>query len=266
MLLIETGVKIVYYQIMHSIRELVECFHLIFLDHLGRKIDKRLYVLKGGCNLRFYFRSIRYSEDIDFDVAIINQETLRKNVNNILAAQSLIKILHTKEITITNISLPKQTETTQRWKISLTNTNLGLTAHTKIEFSRRNKKDAALFEAIDNNIIHHYHLSPIFLSHYNREAAIAQKIIALADRSVTQARDIFDLYLLLGNKTLEINFILTKEQITKATENMKTIKFQDFQSQVVSYLTNEYKKTYASPEIWQQITTEVERFIGAKRK
>ena len=75
---IETYVKIAYYHKMLNIRQLTEYFHLIFLDYLGRKIDKRLYTLKGGCNLRFYFKSFRYSEDIDFDVQIINSATLRK--------------------------------------------------------------------------------------------------------------------------------------------------------------------------------------------
>ena len=35
--------------------------------------DKSLIALKGGCNLRFYFASIRYSEDIDFDVVVIRR-------------------------------------------------------------------------------------------------------------------------------------------------------------------------------------------------
>ena len=46
----------------------VEQFHLLFLEQLGRKLDKRHYALKGGCNLRFYLRSVRYSEDMDLDV------------------------------------------------------------------------------------------------------------------------------------------------------------------------------------------------------
>ena len=32
-------------------------------------------LVKGGCNLRFFFDSVRYSEDIDFDVAVIARET-----------------------------------------------------------------------------------------------------------------------------------------------------------------------------------------------
>jgi len=47
-------------------RQRVELFHLVFLRALVAKgEDKALFCLKGGCNLRFYFESIRYSEDID---------------------------------------------------------------------------------------------------------------------------------------------------------------------------------------------------------
>ena len=40
-------------------RQFVELFHLLFLDLLGRKLDKRFYVLKGGCNVRFFIRNCR---------------------------------------------------------------------------------------------------------------------------------------------------------------------------------------------------------------
>ena len=33
---------------MYNTRQFIEYFHLLFLDHLGRKIDKRLYLLIGN--------------------------------------------------------------------------------------------------------------------------------------------------------------------------------------------------------------------------
>jgi len=33
-------------------RQYVELFHLLFLTQIGRKLDKRFYALKGGCNMR----------------------------------------------------------------------------------------------------------------------------------------------------------------------------------------------------------------------
>lgn len=254
---------------MLNIRQTIEYFHLVFLDHLGRKLDKRFYILKGGCNLRFYFQSFRYSEDLDFDAQIISTETLRKNVASILESNSLINVLQTKEITITNIFTSKQTETTQRWKIALKIANSNLDAHTKIEFSRRGKNDGVLFEAIDSSITRQYYLPPIFLSHYDRTATILQKITALAKRNITQARDIFDLYLLMGNKppsTIQNILSETKNQqlkteIAKALENLATIDYQNFQSQVITYLTSEHQKIYSSREIWQQITNNVKQIL-----
>lgn len=52
----------------YSHRQLREVFHLIFLGQLLRVSDPTLYVLKGGTNLRFFFHSPRYSEDMDIDV------------------------------------------------------------------------------------------------------------------------------------------------------------------------------------------------------
>jgi predicted nucleotidyltransferase component of viral defense system len=53
---------------MQTIQSNIELFHLLFLRQIEGKLDKKLYALKGGCNLRFFFKSIRYSEDIDFDI------------------------------------------------------------------------------------------------------------------------------------------------------------------------------------------------------
>lgn len=50
---------------MWTERQAIEVFHLIFVAHLGRRVDKALFAIKGGCNLRFFCRSIRYSEDIE---------------------------------------------------------------------------------------------------------------------------------------------------------------------------------------------------------
>lgn len=58
-----------------SDKQTVELFHLLFLQQLGTRLEKKLYALKGGCNLRFFFRSVRYSEDLDLDVQIVAKET-----------------------------------------------------------------------------------------------------------------------------------------------------------------------------------------------
>src|SRR5712692_7742595 len=97
----------------------VERFHLLFLAQLGARLDKKLYALKGGCNLRFFWKSIRYSADIDFDVHTIAKQTLQNNVRKILEGPALTQLLRATGIQVTRISEPKQTPTTQRWKVHL---------------------------------------------------------------------------------------------------------------------------------------------------
>ena len=118
-------------------RELIEYFHLSFCNRLLAKVDRKIFCLKGGCNLRFYFYSIRYSEDIDFDVHTVSVETLKKNVEKILTDGVFQTLLGHQGIEIVEWSAPKQTPTTQRWKVSLKFLNQTLRVPTKIEFSRR---------------------------------------------------------------------------------------------------------------------------------
>src|SRR6266481_6872241 len=87
----------------------VEQFHLLFLTQLGARFDKKLYALKGGCNLRFFWKSIRYSKDIDFDVHTIVKETLQNNIRRILEGPALTQTLRAARIQVTHISEPKQT-------------------------------------------------------------------------------------------------------------------------------------------------------------
>src|SRR5688572_11438374 len=102
-----------------NIQNNIELFHLLFLRQLEGKLDKNLYSLKRGCNLRFFFKSIRYSEDIDFDVSIISKSTLEKKINKIFESADFKRILESKGMGILQFNSAKQTETTQRWKLLL---------------------------------------------------------------------------------------------------------------------------------------------------
>jgi hypothetical protein len=64
-------------------RQAVETFHLVFLRALVAKGEhKALIALKGGCNLRFYFGSVRYSEPdrIELYEARAEWETMQETV------------------------------------------------------------------------------------------------------------------------------------------------------------------------------------------
>src|SRR5689334_9273310 len=115
----------------------VELFHLIFLRHLGERVDRLHYSLKGGCNLRFFFKSVRYSEDIDLDVRVIAKDTLKSQVSKLLNSTAFQQVLKTRKLSIIEANPVEQTDTTQRWKLRVQGPATGLSVPTKIEFSRR---------------------------------------------------------------------------------------------------------------------------------
>jgi len=239
----------------------LEKFHLLFLAQLGTRIDKKLYALKGGCNLRFFWKGIRYSQDIDFDAHTIGKETLRKNIKQILNAPGFKRILRTSKIELGHLSEPKQTDTTQRWKIHLRTDDSAVDLPTEIEFSRRKFDEGVVFEGVDPEVTRIHDLRPILANHYGLEAAVAQKIDALAGRFQTQARDVFDLALLgeRGEPALKIR--ADKEKTTAACDNVRSVSFDQFKSQVVAYLLPEYQEHYGTAETWDSLQKNVIKIL-----
>jgi predicted nucleotidyltransferase component of viral defense system len=234
----------------------VENFHLLLLAQFGAQMDKHLYALKGGSNLRFFYRSIRYSEDLDLDVQTIARETLRKKVRQILSSAGFGRILKSSGFEIAGFSEPKQTETTQRWKVQLRAAGSPFDLPTRIEFSRRGMKEEVLFEAIDPAVLNPYQLRPILTSHYGLEAAFAQKLEALIGRRETQTRDLFDLQLLVERGATG-KAIKLRQKLKAASENVRTLSFADFQGQVVAYLEPEYQSHYGTAAAWKRLQEQV---------
>lgn len=236
----------------------IELFHLLFLDQFGRKIDKSHYALKGGCNLRFFLKSIRYSQDMVLDIHTVRKETLSNTVSRILESTPFSLILRSKNMELAHVSAPKQTQTTQRWKIQLNVKDHPMPINTKIEFSRRTAADISLFEQIDPLVINFYKLTPIYASHYSMQQALGQKIWALILRTETQARDVFDIVHLL-DMGIKIGKIPPEMQsrLREGEENALSIPYHAFKSQVISYLPLEYHNQYDDPAFWDKMVLQV---------
>jgi len=240
---------------MWTDRQAIEVFHLLFLRSFGARVDKTLFALKGGCNLRFYHRSIRYSEDMDLDVRTMAPGTLRSNVEAVLDADPFRHSLRAQELEIAAVTTPKQTATTQRWKIALRLADQRNSVPTKIEFSRRALDSGAELAPVEPELIRRYKLYPVLVQRYNAPAAFAQKVAALALRSETQARDIFDLKLLLdaGAASLTVSQTL----LPAAIENAMTISFGDFTGQVIAYLEPEHQADYRERASFETLQEQV---------
>jgi hypothetical protein len=248
-------------------RQTVEFFHLVFLRALVAKgDDKGLIALKGGCNLRFYFGSVRYSEDIDFDVVVIARDTLKNKVDRLLRSPAVAAPLKVRGIEIVDASAPKQTDTTQRWKVGL-HVGSDLPVRTKIEFSRRDAIEGAVFGATDREVLRPYGLTPILATHYPRPLAIAQKIHALAGRTEPQARDIFDLNLLLsGTDAAELPLTdAQKRWIPTAIEHAMGIAFDDYVSKVVAFLDPSQAELFGDRSAWETMQDTVVAGLEALR-
>jgi predicted nucleotidyltransferase component of viral defense system len=238
-----------------TLKREIEIFHLMFCRSALTSQDKNLIVLKGGCNLRFFFGSNRYSEDIDFDVEIISRETLRKRVDKLLASQPFHSLLAARKIAISNFSAPKQTDTVQRWKVSLRFGGVDLP--TKIEFSRRGIDHSGVeVTQVEPLVLAPYNLTPLFMSHYTVTHAALQKIQALAGRAETQARDLYDLDLLLS-KNRNLNVSVEPHLVVKAIESAMTIDVDQFRGQVVEFLEDDAREYYLPLKVFDDLQSRV---------
>ena len=237
-----------------ALRSDIELFHLLFIKTFLTTQDKSLIVLKGGCNLRFFLGSNRYSEDIDFDVTTISRETLKKRVNKILSSQALGTSLAARKIHIVTHTAPKQTDTVQRWKVTIHAQSLDIP--TKIEFSRRGIDDPIAFECVDSVLMREYQITPFLASHYPPEAAFLQKVHALIHRSQTQARDVFDLAHLLRSGVTTRGMELPPRW-REAQQNALSVSFDVFKSQVLAFLSPDHQAQYDDPQMWDDLVLRV---------
>lgn len=247
-------------------RQQREAFHLLFLARLLKISDPRLFVLKGGVNLRFFYNSPRYSEDMDLDVLGGAVQTLQKNGYRILEDAALRRALATfgiAELIVNDPGKAKHTETTQRFRAQLV-TDAGEHLPTKVEFSRRDVTDAYETRTISPSVARPYRQLAFACQHFTGESAVRQKISALAHRGQVQARDVFDLYVLwLGGQTESFDVTtISAEDRTLARENLASLDYPDYEGQVLDYLEPEARDQYSGPDFWHQASERVLEILG----
>ena len=235
-----------------------------------KKIRTDFYALKGGVNLRFFFKNIRYSEDMDLDIRSIEVEKLKEIVMNILNSslfQNNLRVFGIEKVIPPDIIKAKQTQTTQRFKIHLITTREE-DLFTKIEFSRRGFKGEISIEPVPEYILREYKITPVIVPHYDIYSMVIQKIEAIARRNIVQARDIFDLYILssqydesAGKRKVK----LSKSTLAVAQERIFEVSFEEFRDTVVSYFSSGDKKIYNSPSLWDEIRLRVSSFVEGFR-
>ena len=91
--------------------------------------------------------------------------------------------------------------------------------------------------------------------HYLPPAAIRQKIRALAQRSQTEPRDVFDLDLLFATHPDEIQAgDIDPITLARAVDAALGVPYQAFEDLVVRYIEDEFVPIYGRPEVWTDMT------------
>lgn len=239
--------------------QLIELFHLAFLQVLEARLNPARYVVKGGANLRYFFESVRYSEDVDLDAVEIEPWRLEEKVDAVLASRAMELLLRTTGLTIADVTKPKQTATTQRWKPSLVVRERRLDLRTRIEFSHRRADPRRILEAVPDRVVAPYALRAPTMLHYRADAAIEQKVEALAGRSQTQARDVFDLELLLRTQRGAVSpGTMDPRLLDAAIERARELPFGAFRDQVVPFLDPEAVDLHDTDSVWARM----QEFVG----
>ena len=249
---------------MFSDTQIREVFHFYFLDRLLKQSDPGLYILKGGVNLRFFFSSPRFSEDMDIDVLAGSVATLKKNGYKILNDRAFRRSLRSFDIADIEINDPakaKQTNTTQRFRFGLV-TPAGNRLPTKVEFSRRNEseEDESEITLVDAEIARSYRKLAFRCPHYTGPTAVAQKLRALVGRPVTQARDVFDLAILIRggySPPGPWSGLLTRTEYTQALDCLMSLGWEDYEGQVVEFLDANSREEFGGKPAWELLQNQV---------
>ncbi len=234
----------------------IESFHLSLLRILEARLTRANWVVKGGANLRAWFGSRRYSEDLLLDIIKCAPHVLRERFDTILLSRPLAEVLTTQGLEITHTSRPKQTDTTQRWKIELKAAGVSMPLHTRVEFSRRGTRDEEYaLEPVRPEIVRPYGIPAPTANHYTARSAMRQKIQALAGRSETQARDVWDLDHLLRTTAADPRPLPREVRalLSEAVERALSLGYDAFKAQVVPYLSAEDQTTYGTHNAWDRM-------------
>jgi len=99
--------------------QVAESFHLAFLQALGTRANLTAWALKGGGNLRFFYLSDRFSEDIDLDTFDIEPWVFQGRVDQTLTSDLLKRTLGILGSRIEYVNPKERSETKSKWVIGI---------------------------------------------------------------------------------------------------------------------------------------------------
>lgn len=240
-------------------RELLQAKLLIEL--MSQAIHNEL-VLKGGLAMRAVLGSTRYTTDIDLDAVMPAsvsriQGIVRRSIDRITKQQGLIGDAQVSE--------PKQTETTLRWKVNGRAPGTTRPVSLTVEVSRREWPAPFRTEHIELNKEFAGGAVRGRVLTLDAQALAVCKVLALTDPKCDAPRDLFDLSVLLET-TLDAPAALLASQSRERLEQalaelwtkVESMGYERFTTDVVPYLPPNI-----AAAVTQEIYEEMQVNVGA---
>jgi len=247
-----------------------EIVHLLILRELAGIRRGTGITVKGGVNLRLFFGSVRYSEDMDLDGTDQASEAIRRWLKDMFENTDFARRLRGFGIRELDPGEGpnKDTETTYRYKFGVIVAG-GIRYPTKVEVSFRDRHaaDKTALETPTSDILRTYAIDAFEARHYVKEAAIRQKVDALGGRREAQARDVFDLHLLVPHPAPAklVAFLakqLRSDRLREAQARALAVTYAEYEGQMFEFLSDEARAHYGSETSWDETRLRVEAFIG----
>jgi len=247
-----------------------EIVHLLILQELAGIRRGTGVTVKGGVNLRLFFGSVRYSQDMDLNGTEQASEAIRRWIKDMFENTAFARRLQRFGIRELDPGEGpnKDTETTFRYKFGVIVAG-GIRYPTKVEVSFRDHRDTdkAVVEAPTPDILRTYAMDVFKVRHYVREAAIRQKIDALGGRREAQARDVFDLHVLVPDPVPDkLVALLARELRTDTLKEARaralTVTYAEYEGQVFEFLGDEARLPHGSEDAWDEMRLQAEALIG----
>ena len=243
----------------------IELFHLAYCQVAAARLPLNEFALKGGGNLRFFLHSPRRSADLDLDFLGRKFGRFGERMDEVLSSRQLSELLRLRDIELRfEGHRAKDTETVKRWKFQLARPGME-TASSKIEFSNRGTNATPVLEQMDTDLARRLGGIAARIEHYLPPDAIQQKITALADRSATEPRDVFDLdHLFRQYPDALAQAQLDAKKLLAAKERAIDIPYDDYALLVVDYLEEDFVDLYGTEQAWTDMVLRVVEQLEAK--
>lgn len=248
-----------------------EVIHLLILQELADVRRGGGVIVKGGVNLRLFFDSPRYSEDMDLDGNADGSAEIRNCIQRLFDDRAFTRRL--QEVGIRGLDPGqgpnKDTETTFRYKFGVIGGG-GVRYPTKIEVSFREHHgaDEVLAEPPPQTIVDAYGIQSFEVRRYALDAAVRQKIEALAGRREAQARDVFDLCVLVPGTpdSVLVDFLadnLPVDRLDVAHDRALGISFDEYRGQVIEFLEDAERVRQGTEGAWDDMRLRAAALIEA---